>query len=124
MHSLHEALVNKYFLGYCCMSYSIEESKNRIVEGNDNKMTVEYTSRRVHLYDFIRAGNELHKAKTFCVQKHERITEDIHRALTAGTEYPWYRVCYFLMQNEVFTNFDIQAATYGAGTSEILFRRC
>jgi len=124
MHSLHEALVNGFFLGYCCMSYDFEESSNSIVKGNNRQMMVEHTARKVHLYDFVRAGSELHKAKALCVQKHKNVTESIHEDLTTGNQYPWHEPCALPMENKVFTNFDVQAAAHGAGTSEILFGHC
>ncbi|KAK4953351.1 Dicer-like protein 2 [Elasticomyces elasticus] len=88
MHSMHEALVNGLFLGYCSMGYSIPQQQNSIVKGGAGR-AVQQESRVLHLYDFIRASGQLLDAKQASLEAFEKYGELVEDALQAGHEYPW-----------------------------------
>ncbi|KAK1069281.1 Dicer-like protein 2 [Friedmanniomyces endolithicus] len=67
LHSMHEALVNGLFLGYCSMTHGFQEQQSNVVKDGD-KYAIQHSPRVLHLHDFIRA---------------------ITKALHAGVEYPW-----------------------------------
>ncbi|KAF2766032.1 P-loop containing nucleoside triphosphate hydrolase protein [Teratosphaeria nubilosa] len=86
MHTMHEALVNGQFLGYCCMSYSLPE----VVQSHElGKYEKAQGTRRLHLHDFIRAGPELIRDKQVYLQRYNETHEDIAERLQVGATYPW-----------------------------------
>ncbi|KAK5733531.1 Dicer-like protein 2 [Elasticomyces elasticus] len=88
MHSMHEALVNGLFLGYCSMRYSILQQQNSIVKSGAG-CAVQQEARGLHLHDFIRASGQLLDAKQASLEAFEKYGELVEDALQAGHEYPW-----------------------------------
>jgi ERCC4-related helicase/dsRNA-specific ribonuclease len=93
LHRIHEALVNGYFLGFCCMTLSGEQDTFDIVDtsaarGKPQKEARQRT-RTYHLYDFIRASGELPKAKDASVARFNTLRDPIDTALQSGNIYPW-----------------------------------
>ncbi|KAK3650368.1 Dicer-like protein 2 [Elasticomyces elasticus] len=88
MHSMHEALVNGLFLGYCSMRYSIPQQQNSIVKGGAG-CAVQQEARDLHLHDFIRASGQLLDAKQASLEAFEKYGEPVKDALQADYEYPW-----------------------------------
>ncbi|KAK5684556.1 Dicer-like protein 2 [Elasticomyces elasticus] len=88
MHSMHEALVNGLFLGYCSVRYSIPQQQNSIVKGGAG-CAVQQEARDLHLHDFIRASGQLLNAKQASLEAFEKYGEPVEGALQAGHEYPW-----------------------------------
>jgi dsRNA-specific ribonuclease len=92
LHRIHEALVNGYFLGYCCMSLSGQEEIYDIVNTSNTKspqMEARASTRKYHLYDFIRAGGQLFKAKQESISRFEMLGDPIANALQTSDVYPW-----------------------------------
>jgi hypothetical protein len=92
MHSLHEALVNGLFLGFCCMSYSLQQPSNRIAEDDHGELQIQGTPRALHLHDFIRAGSQLMRDKTLCIKRYDEQHGTILERLQHGKEYPWAEI--------------------------------
>jgi dsRNA-specific ribonuclease/ERCC4-related helicase len=93
LHRIHEALVNGYFLGFCCMTFSGGQETFDIVDasgarGNPPKEARPRT-RTYHLYDFIRASGELPKAKDASIARLNTLRDPIDTALQSGRLYPW-----------------------------------
>ncbi|KAK3643224.1 Dicer-like protein 2 [Elasticomyces elasticus] len=88
MHSIHEALVNGLFLGYCSMRYSIPQQQNSIVKGPTG-CAVQQEAKILHLHDFIRASGQLLDAKQASLEAFEKYGELIEHTLQAGHKYPW-----------------------------------
>ncbi|KAK5719831.1 Dicer-like protein 2 [Elasticomyces elasticus] len=88
MHSMHEALVNGLFLGYCSMRYSIPQQQNSIVKGATG-CAVQQEASNLHLHSFIRASGQLLDAKQASLEAFEKCGELVEEALQAGHEYPW-----------------------------------
>ncbi|KAF2219956.1 hypothetical protein BDZ85DRAFT_267874 [Elsinoe ampelina] len=88
MHSYHEAVVNGMFLGYCCMSYHVEQEHAGVVRSGE-RFDVAATHRDVHLHDFIRAGGELLTARQKALDSFETHRYSVEWALEQGVEYPW-----------------------------------
>ncbi|KAK4902508.1 Dicer-like protein 2 [Elasticomyces elasticus] len=88
MHSMHEALVNGLFLGYCSMRYSILQQQNSIVKSGAG-CAVQQEARGLHLHDFIRASGQLLDAKQASLEAFEKYGGLVEDALQAGHEYPW-----------------------------------
>lgn len=86
LHQLHEALVNGYFLGYCCMRFSVFEDTFKVDATN---LAVREVGRRVHLHDFVRASVQLVLAKAESVAAFAQYGGKIEVALREGREYPW-----------------------------------
>ncbi|EME87995.1 uncharacterized protein MYCFIDRAFT_104430, partial [Pseudocercospora fijiensis CIRAD86] len=89
LHQAHEALVNKYFLGYCCMNYAIEQDENDIVAVADGSYRAMPKLRKVHLYDFLRADSQTAQMRRTAVAKFDAMVPEIAERLQGGTEYPW-----------------------------------
>jgi dsRNA-specific ribonuclease len=92
LHRVHEALVNGYFLGYCCMSLTGREEIYDIVNTSNTKspqMEAWANTRTYHLYDFIRAGGQLFKAKQESIARFELLRDPIANALQTSDVYPW-----------------------------------
>lgn len=88
LHRIHEALVNSHFLGYCCMSYGIEQKRYDVVEegtGHDIKTK----TRLVHLHDFLRVGPELQPLRQKAMASFEKLRSAIDGSLEHSEEYPW-----------------------------------
>jgi ERCC4-related helicase/dsRNA-specific ribonuclease len=93
LHRIHEALVNGYFLGFCCMTLSGEQETFDIVDisaakGMPQKQAKQRT-RKYNLHDFIRASGELSKAKDASVARLQALRDPIAAALQTGSVYPW-----------------------------------
>ncbi|KAK5711242.1 Dicer-like protein 2 [Elasticomyces elasticus] len=88
MHSMHEALVNGLFLGYCSMRCSILQQQNSIMKSGAG-CAVQQEARGLHLHDFIRASGQLLDAKQASLEAFEKYGELVEDALQAGHEYPW-----------------------------------
>lgn len=88
LHSVHEALVNGLFLGYCCMSYSIEQDKYAVVK-DGKKLDIERSARIIHLHDFIRASGQVIRAKQMSLDAFEILRHPVQEALCDGKKYPW-----------------------------------
>jgi dsRNA-specific ribonuclease/ERCC4-related helicase len=92
LHRVHEALVNGYFLGYCCMALSGQEEIYDVVNTSNTKspqMEARASTRTYHLYDFIRAGGQLFKAKQESLSRFEILSDPIANALQTSDVYPW-----------------------------------
>ncbi|KAH9825776.1 putative helicase family Dicer subfamily protein [Teratosphaeria destructans] len=90
MHTMHEALVNGHFLGYCCMTYSLPEVISHVIESDERgKHEVAQGTRSLHLHDFVRAGTELIRDKQMYLQRYNEMHEDIADRLRTGATYPW-----------------------------------
>jgi dsRNA-specific ribonuclease/ERCC4-related helicase len=92
LHRTHEALVNGYFLGYCCMTLSGEEEIYDVVNVSSTK-SLEMEARRslktYHLYDFLRASGQLLDAKQESIARFEALSGPIATALQCSDTYPW-----------------------------------
>ncbi|KAG8630094.1 hypothetical protein KVT40_001713 [Elsinoe batatas] len=88
MHSYHEAVVNGMFLGYCCMSYHVQQEHAGVVRSGE-QFEVAATHRNVHLHDFIRAGGEVLTARQKALDSFETHRYSVEWALEQGVEYPW-----------------------------------
>ncbi|KAK1064095.1 Dicer-like protein 2 [Friedmanniomyces endolithicus] len=88
LHSMHEALVNGLFLGYCSMTHGIEEQQSNVVKQGD-KYAVQQSPRSLHLHDFIRASGPLLHDKQTSLEAFEQYGDLVTQALDAGVEYPW-----------------------------------
>ena len=93
LHRIHEALVNGYFLGFCCMTLSGEQETFDIVDISAAKgmpqKQAKPRARTYHLRDFIRASSELFKAKDASVARLQALRDSIATALQTGSVYPW-----------------------------------
>lgn len=92
LHRIHEALVNGYFLGYCCMALSGEKEVFDIVNTSTTKasrMEARATKKTYTLYDFIRAGGQLSKAKQHAITRFKAFKDPIATALQTSDVYPW-----------------------------------
>ncbi|KAK0952026.1 Dicer-like protein 2 [Friedmanniomyces endolithicus] len=88
LHSMHEALVNGLFLGYCSMTHGIEEQQSNIVKDGD-EYAVQHSPRTLYLHNFIRASGQLLHAKQASLEAFEQYGGLVTQALDAGVEYPW-----------------------------------
>ena len=114
LHRIHEALVNGYFLGYCCMSLSGEEEFYDIVDVGSTKnpnMEAHANSKTYHLYDFIRASGQLLNAKRASTARFVTLGGPITTALQSSDVYPWPDLV--ALQPEKFFS-DILEAILGA----------
>jgi dsRNA-specific ribonuclease/ERCC4-related helicase len=92
LHRIHEALVNGHFLGFCCMSLTGEEDTYDVVNTNTSRaphMETRANSKTYHLYDFVRAGAQLSKAKQDSISRFEALRGPIATALQTSDTYPW-----------------------------------
>lgn len=92
LHRIHEALVNGYFLGYCCMSLSGEEETCDVVDVSTTKIPRFETRKGLktyHLYDFLRASGQLLNAKQESIARFEALSGPIATALQSSDVYPW-----------------------------------
>lgn len=85
LHRAHEALVNGLYLGYCCMSYSIDEATYTI----GAELGVHESARKVSLHDFIRASGEVIQAKRRCLDAYSQHRQKVQESLESASEYPW-----------------------------------
>lgn len=88
LHRIHEALVNSHFLGYCCMSYAIEQERYDVVEEGTGH-GIQTKTRLVHLHDFLRVGPELQPLRQKAMASFEQLRNAIDGSLEHSTEYPW-----------------------------------
>ncbi|KAI7469475.1 P-loop containing nucleoside triphosphate hydrolase protein [Hortaea werneckii] len=104
LHSVHEALVNGLFLGYCCMTYSVDQDQFSITNTAAQKQQeagpeIHSSARKVHLHDFLRAGGEVMRAKRQAIQVCQELQSTIGSAFTSpqkegGGDYSeWDREC-------------------------------
>ena len=89
LHSVHAALVNSHFLGYCCLRYDVNDEVYDIVETAAGDYAAQSSDRRIHLHDFLRAGHQLNQAKHHAAEAFEKISPQIEHALAKGSVYPW-----------------------------------
>ncbi|KAI7262823.1 P-loop containing nucleoside triphosphate hydrolase protein [Hortaea werneckii] len=106
LHSVHEGLVNGLFLGFCCMTYSVDQDQfsitNTVAQKQQEAGPEIYSSaRKVHLHDFLRAGGEVMRAKRQALQVYQELQSTIGLAITSpqkeggennsdvDKEYPW-----------------------------------
>ncbi|GAB7322659.1 hypothetical protein MBLNU13_g03566t1 [Cladosporium sp. NU13] len=114
LHRTQEALVNGYFLGYCCMSLSGEEDIYDIVDVSSTKspeMEARKSLKMYHLYDFLRASGQLLNAKQESIARFEALSGPIATALQSSDVYPWPDLT--ALQPEKFFS-DIVEAILGA----------
>ena len=91
LHRVREAVVSGNFLGYCCMSYAIEEDSFDVVKrtGSVPELDVKKSTRLVHLHDFIRADAQLLQAKRQSLAAFEKYRGAVSDGMETGVEYPW-----------------------------------
>ena len=106
LHSVHEALVNGLFLGYCCLSCSVQQNQYFVTNTAEHKQQeacpeIHSSAREVHLHDFLRAGGEVMRAKRQALQVYQQLQSTIDSAFTrpqneeggnnsdGDKEYPW-----------------------------------
>ncbi|KAF7197126.1 Dicer-like protein 2 [Pseudocercospora fuligena] len=89
LHQAHEALVNKYLLGYCCMDYAIEQDENDIVAEPNGSYKAMPKLRKVHLYDFLRADAQTTQMRRLAVSKFDQMAPAIAKKLQGQPDYPW-----------------------------------
>lgn len=94
LHRIHESLVNRHFLGYCCMTLHGEEQIYDIVKSDANaadgpEMASQANKRTIYLHDFIRASGQLLNAKRDTLSRLETLSKRIETALSFGEIYPW-----------------------------------
>ncbi|KAI7240033.1 P-loop containing nucleoside triphosphate hydrolase protein [Hortaea werneckii] len=104
LHSVHEALVNGLFLGFCCMSYGASQDQYSVTNTAGQKQQeagpqIHSSTRKIHLHDFLRAGGEVMRAKRHAVRAYQQLHYTIDSAFTRtqkgesnhgeGREYPW-----------------------------------
>jgi dsRNA-specific ribonuclease/ERCC4-related helicase len=114
LHRIHEALVNGYFLGYCCMCLGGEEETYDVVNVGTVKnpeMEAHASSNTYHLYDFIRASGQLLNAKKESIARFDALKGPIATALQSSDLYPWPDLT--ALQPEKFFS-DIVEAVLGA----------
>ena len=90
---VRSALVTRDFLGYCCMSYGVEEEIQNVVfevsdTGNELPL-LRSSTRRVHLHDFVKGGPQLHGHKLKSLAAYQKYRGSVNDALYHGNEYPW-----------------------------------
>lgn len=88
LHRMRDALVNGHYLAHCCMQYSIEEDRFDVVPDNQD-FNIQQSKREVHLYDFLRAGSEVMRAKRECLEQSAIHLQHVQRALDHDAQYPW-----------------------------------
>lgn len=114
LHRIHEALVNGYFLGYCCMSLSGKEEVYDVVNVSSTKspeMEARKGLKTYHLYDFLRGSGQLLNAKQDSIARFETLSGPIATALQSSDLYPWPDLT--ALQPEKFFS-DIVEAILGA----------
>ena len=114
LHRIHEALVNGYFLGYCCMTLSGEEETYDVVDVSStkiSKMEARRSLKTYHLYDFLRASGQLLNVKQESIARFEALSGPIATALQSSDAYPWPDLT--ALQPEKFFS-DIVEAILGA----------
>jgi dsRNA-specific ribonuclease/ERCC4-related helicase len=114
LHRIHEALVNGYFLGYCCMALSGEEEIYDVVNVSSTKspeMEACRSLKTYNLYDFLRASGQLLNAKQESIARFEALSGPIAAALQSSDTYPWPDLT--ALQPEKFFS-DIVEAILGA----------
>lgn len=92
LHRIHEALVNGYFLGYCCMSLSGEEEIYDVVNVSSTRspeMEARRSSKIYHLHGFLRASGQVLNAKQESIARFEALSGPIATALQSSDVYPW-----------------------------------
>lgn len=92
LHRIHEALVNGYFLGYCCMSLYGNEPIYDVVNMGTTRapiMEARESLRTYHLYDFLRGSGQLLNSKQECIARFEALGGPISAALSSSDLYPW-----------------------------------
>ncbi|KAI7469452.1 P-loop containing nucleoside triphosphate hydrolase protein [Hortaea werneckii] len=105
LHSTHEALVNGLFLGFCCMSYSVEQDQYRVTSPAEQRqqeagLEICSSTRKIYLHDFLRAGGEVMRAMRHAFQTYQQLHCTIDSAFTETQreeegdqgeerEYPW-----------------------------------
>ncbi|RMY74848.1 hypothetical protein D0863_02962 [Hortaea werneckii] len=104
LHSVHEALVNGLFLGFCCMKYGISQDQYSVTNTagqNQQEAGPEILSstRKIHLHDFLRAAGEVMRVKRNALQTYQQFHSTIDSAFTRtqkgesnqreGRDYPW-----------------------------------
>ncbi|KAI7187363.1 P-loop containing nucleoside triphosphate hydrolase protein [Hortaea werneckii] len=87
LHSVHEALVNGLFLGFCCMSYGASQDQYSVTNTAEQKQQeagpeIHSSTRKVHLHDFLRAGGEVMRAKRHAFQAYQQLHSTIDSAFT------------------------------------------
>lgn len=95
MTDMLHALVNAPLLGYCCLSYGIEQAVS-VVAKEAKHSEVRQGTRTIHLHDFIRASGQLLHARQASLESFEKHRGSVEAALERGTEYPW---CELLTMN-------------------------
>ncbi|KAK4507050.1 hypothetical protein PRZ48_000784 [Zasmidium cellare] len=90
LHRIHEALVNSHFLGFCCMDYFIEEEVCNVTEDKTtSRHEIKTSSRKVHLYDFLKLGPQLLPHRRRALDLFQALQPTIQEALQTSKEYPW-----------------------------------
>ncbi|GAB1736443.1 hypothetical protein NU219Hw_g7593t1 [Hortaea werneckii] len=104
LHSVREALVNGLFLGFCCMNYGISQDQYSVTNtaGQNQQEAgpeIHYSTRKVHLHDFLRAGGEVMRAKRHALQAYQQLHSTIDSAFIRtqkgesnqkeDRDYPW-----------------------------------
>lgn len=92
LHRVHEALVNAHYLGFCCMSLTEHARKFDVINAGtarESHMQLKEGTTTFHLYDFLRAGGEVRKAKARSISRFETVKDDLTKSLTTDSMYPW-----------------------------------
>ena len=92
MDRVKKTLVCGPYLGYCCMSYGIEEEHFNVAEQTADTrepLCLQRSSRTVHLHDFLRASVRMVNDKHLSLAPFEKYREATEEGLEHGNEYPW-----------------------------------
>lgn len=112
LHRVHEALVNGYFLSFCCMNTSIAgDAKYDIVSVGSTKTPQPTDAKKYHLHDFMRASAQVTTAKKNSLNRFTALRDPIAKALKTSEFYPWPDLA--ALQPEKFLS-DIVEAILGA----------
>lgn len=92
MTRILHAVASGHFLGYCCMAYGIEETTQMpttVANGRPQVVSMQQTSRKVHLYDFLRCGGQVSQHRRSATERFEVGRESIAEALRVSARFPW-----------------------------------
>ncbi|KAM3419088.1 hypothetical protein BST61_g5039 [Cercospora zeina] len=89
LHTIHAALVNSHFLGFCCLQHSDRDETFQVVSGGSGTFHATEQQRELHIYEFLRAAHHLNKDKNATAARYQEQKERISYALLTGDEYPW-----------------------------------
>ncbi|KAG1716076.1 hypothetical protein ID866_1102 [Astraeus odoratus] len=90
IHILKASVVNTHFLAYRCLQRSIEVDTSMPGPGPGGKITVNHTTRRIHLYQCLLHGSTVVlEEQRLTYTRFEKNKAEIDEALSSGKSFPW-----------------------------------